>query len=210
MTQVRQELEDVFPYKVVYCSGAEADDCIAVLAQDTPGPHMVITKDKDMVQLMKLDGVKVYSPSKESVVTPTREYTLNKQKVVENVSPELFLLEQIIRGDSGDSVPNILTDDKVFAEKRYQNSISKQFIDKAFQRYEFVKDYKDVCYDFDAETQKNFSRNQMMIDLEKIPTDVRENIHSAHKQAKMCDRRGLFDYCLKHQLRELVKNVGDF
>lgn len=60
---VREELKDNFPYKVVHMEGAEADDIIGALVQNTQEfgnhePVMIISSDKDFIQLHKYSNVK--------------------------------------------------------------------------------------------------------------------------------------------------------
>ena len=61
---------------------------------------LIISSDKDFQQLQSFGNIKQYSPAH-------REYL-----VCEN--PEWYLSNHIIRGDSSDGIPNILSDDDTF------------------------------------------------------------------------------------------------
>lgn len=209
LNQIRNELIEEFPYKVVYTDGAEADDIIAVLTQKTEENHLVVSKDKDMMQLLKLPNVKIYSPTKEKLVTPTREYTKTvnkvKEKIVEDITPNEFLVEQIIRGDRVDSVPNFLSDDNVFAEKRSQKSLDRLYVNNLVTCL-----INKTPVTLTQEQLKNLNRNKKMISLFEIPEDIQDKIVEAYKNAKTTDRNGLFNYFFKNQLKELSDNISDF
>ncbi len=95
---VREEIQDNFPYKVMHEDGCEADDVIAQLAIETQefGKHepvMIVSADGDFKQLQVYKNVKQFSP-------------LLKKFVVEP-NPRTYLAEHILKGDTGDGVPNV-------------------------------------------------------------------------------------------------------
>jgi len=114
---VKDEIKENFPYKVIHEEGCEADDIIGTLVQNTQEfgnfePVMIISADGDFKQLQRYDNVKQFSP-------------LLKKFVVEN-HPRLHLAEKIIKGDKGDGVPNVLSDDNVFIEELRQTPVTKK------------------------------------------------------------------------------------
>ena len=117
LNTVREELRENFPYKVIHVDGCEADDIIGTLVENTNefGNHekvMIISADKDFAQLQKFDNVAQFSP-------------LTK-KFVKEEHPRRFLLEHIIKGDTGDGVSNVLSNDDVFVEGIRQTPVSKK------------------------------------------------------------------------------------
>ena len=90
---IRQELKENFPYRVLEVDGAEADDIIAVLsARAAPNEQvLILSSDKDFVQLQKYQNVVQYSPI--------------LKRYVEAGDPHLYVKEHIIRGDRGDGAP---------------------------------------------------------------------------------------------------------
>ena len=114
LNNIRDELKAHFPYKVVDVYGAEADDIIAVLVRErADDKNMIISSDKDFIQL-HTEHVSQYSP-----VT---------KKVVNGKEPIAYLREHIIRGDTVVMVvPNILSPDDTFTEKR-QKPIRKTVV----------------------------------------------------------------------------------
>lgn len=70
---VREEIKENLPYKVIHLEGCEADDVIGALAMETQefGKHepvMIISSDKDFIQLHKYNNVKQYSPIQKKMV----------------------------------------------------------------------------------------------------------------------------------------------
>jgi 5'-3' exonuclease, N-terminal resolvase-like domain/T4 RNase H, C terminal len=189
LNKIRQELKDNFPYKVIQVEHAEADDIIATLVKEFSYQEkiLILSGDKDFGQLQKYPSVKQYSP------------VLKKYIICTN--PELFLKEHIMRGDSGDGIPNFLSPDNSFVMGIRQSPVtSKKLANWVLQEPE----------QFCNETMlRNYKRNQQLIDLEYIPAviadDVLEQYHSQKK-----DRSKLFNYFVSHKLKNLMEAIGDF
>lgn len=201
---LKRELEEVFPYRVLSIPGAEADDVIAVLCEyyatnelvgttaldeGTPQPILILSGDKDFAQLQRYPNVKQYSP------------ILKKWIKVKN--PELALREHIIRGDVGDGVPNFRSEDNCLAEGVRQRSI----MEKNMPDY-LHKAPKDFCAN--ADEARWFVRNTNLIDFRYIPSSVKEDILKAYSTQVVNSRRGLLDYFIKHRMRNMLECVGDF
>ena len=63
LNKVRQELMDVFPYKTILIDGAEADDIIGCIARNVTNEKiLILSSDKDFIQLHTNPNVKQYSP----------------------------------------------------------------------------------------------------------------------------------------------------
>ena len=94
LNQIRDELKEFFPYKFLEVYGAEADDIIAVLCgelQYDNGKTLIVSGDKDFIQLQKYKNVSQYSP-----IT---------KKFVNGEDPLRYLQEHILKGDSSDGIP---------------------------------------------------------------------------------------------------------
>ena len=80
----------------------EPDDIIALVKYYHQHEDiMIVSGDKDFIQLQQYKNVKQYAP-------------IQKQFVGEDTDPKQYLLEQILKGDRSDGVPNILSEDDVF------------------------------------------------------------------------------------------------
>lgn len=191
MDTLKNELRTHAPYKVIQVPGAEADDIIGHLSQ-VYGPSqkiMVLSGDKDFVQLQTNKNVHQWSPL--------------LKKEISDEFPALSLKQHIIRGDSGDGVPNILSPDDVFVSGGRQKPImEKKLIDWLNKKPE------DFCTSGDM--LRNFRRNEMLIDLKNIPATLRQLIGHSFDTTVHANRSQFMDYLAKSGLKELTSSVGDF
>ena len=186
LDEMISDLRNYFPYKVIKVESAEADDVIAVLNKEVSvNPTLIISSDKDFIQLQKYQGVQQWSP-------------LTKDFVVGN--PEESLWEKLIKGDAGDGVPNILSADDTFVtEGKRQRPISKK-------KMEYWKNNRS---EWTEDMKRNFYRNQEMVNLEHVPDSIRINI--TNQYYKQTPQRGkLMEYFTKKNLKNLMDHIGDF
>jgi hypothetical protein len=57
---------------------------------------------------------------------------------------------------------------------------------------------------------RNWQRNETLIDLNKIPDDIRNEILTDFKNTKTGDRSKLFNYFVEKKLNNLIQSIGDF
>tara|TARA_X000000950_G_scaffold274238_1_gene359040 strand:- start:1673 stop:2530 length:858 start_codon:yes stop_codon:yes gene_type:complete len=193
---IRDELKETFPYKVLQVDGAEADDIIATLVgvvSRTPKLFekiLILSGDKDFIQLQSHDNVKQYSPT--------------LKKYINGVDPNEYKIEHIFRGDRGDGIPNILSPDNTFAEGLRQKPLGKNKINEWKQVGTWPID------DWNDELKRNYQRNSKLIDLDLIPLYIRDNIYYSWKEKSESSRSKILPYFMKHRLRELTERLGDF
>jgi len=189
---VREELAENFPYKMVHIWGCEADDSIAQIVMNTQElgqyePVMIVSADHDFKQLQKFDNVKQFSPM--------------TKKFVKEDNPRLGLMEKILKGDSGDGVPNVLSDDKVFVEGRKQNVLSSK------KKQILLDDPKALG----EEVYRNYLRNKKLIDLSETPETVsKEIINNFMNQNPSGNKGKVFPYLVEKRCRLLVEVVEEF
>ena len=189
ITEIKNEVRDNFPYVVMYVENSEADDIIATLVkQQTEDKYLIVSGDKDFVQLQHYGNVYQWSP-------------LLKGYIGENEDPIKFLREQIIKGDRSDGVPNILSDDEVFVRNERQKPI------KAKQLEEWAE-IENIP--LGAETKKYYNRNKKLIDLSQIPQTIETNIINTYKNYKVKDRSLLLPYFIDKKLKSLIDKINDF
>lgn len=202
MSELREDIKNHFPYKVIHVDSAEADDIIAVLAKYTQDhelkdvglfeekrPVMIISADHDFKQLQKYDNIKQWSPSQKSYVkssNPTRD-----------------LIEKVITGDTGDGVPNICSQDDIFTVEGRQTPFRKSRID------DFVRRGRDACKD-DRE-RHGWDRNIKMIDFESIPEDVKSEIVRQYEDYIVKgDKMSVYNYLVSKRCRLLLNEIEEF
>lgn len=191
MDTIRTELKEVFPYKVIHIEHCEADDAIGTICHEmgevlnTGGEKfLVLSGDKDYIQLQKYSNVDQYDPI--------------RKRWIRNDNPENYLKEHIIRGDKGDGVPNILSPDNCLALGERQKAMTKPRLSKMLKG------------DMDAETQRRFYRNKMMIDLEEIPQKYKDQILVEYYAEKDVGREHLFNFFVEKKLKNLITDIQDF
>lgn len=194
---IKEELRSVLPYKILQVPRAEADDIIAVLCQHfgdyklkTP-KIMIVSGDKDLTQLLKFANVEQYD-------------VLIKKDLITCNNPEAFLREHIIRGDVGDGIPNICTVDEVFmGEKMRQTPIMQAKLNQWI-----VQEPDEFCTT--DRMKAGFARNQLLIDLSKIPEDVRLQVIESYNSATTQDKKKLKNYFIKNKMSEMAREINYF
>jgi hypothetical protein len=203
LNKIRDEIKEKFPYKVIQVDGAEADDIIGTMVRYTqthnlstntldPQPEdvLIISGDKDFVQLQKFSNVKQFSPMMKKFLTTD--------------DPKRVLLEHIITGDSGDGVPNFLSNDSVFVtDGARQKPIRK---DKLAE-WVSLGDPEKFCDDV---MLRNFKRNQMLIDLDQTPVEIQQKIVESYQKGPSGDRRNLLNYFVENRLKYLLESISEF
>ena len=187
--KVRDELKEQMPYRVVDVYGAEADDIIAVLVKNHPDEKMLILSgDKDFIQLQKYSNVKQYAPI--------------QKKWVEGVDPKQYIKEHILKGDRGDSIPNFLSADDTFVNGIRQKPISKKKLS-----YWIASDPKGFCNEYQY---RNFQRNMRLVDFDYIPKEVEDNIMTEFKSVQFVGRHNILNYFIKNKLKDLIGQIQEF
>ena len=189
ITEIKNEISENFPYVMMYIEKAEADDIIGALVfNNTNTPIMIISGDKDFIQLQSNTNVKQYSP-------------IQKVFVGEGLDPKKFLHEQIIKGDRSDGIPNILSPDDIFLTGEKQRPINK----KRLEEWANVSNIP-----LGSETSKYYERNKQLIDLSCMPKELERTIINTYREYKIPNRSKLLPYFMQHKLKALMTNIGDF
>jgi hypothetical protein len=189
ITEIKNEIAENFPYVMMYIEKAEADDIIGALVfNHTNRPIIIISGDKDFIQLQSNKNVKQYSP-------------IQKVFVGEGLDPKKFLHEQIIKGDRSDGIPNILSPDDIFLTGEKQRPINK----KRLEEWANVSNIP-----LGSETSKYYERNKKLIDLSCIPEELERTIINNYTNYKVPNRSKLLPYFIEHKLKALMTNIGDF
>ena len=188
LNKIRNEIKQNFPYKYLEVFGAEADDIIGFLCEENKNEKiMIISGDKDFIQLQKYPNVTQWSP-----IT---------KKQVNGFDPTIYLKEHILKGDTSDGVPNILSPDNTFVDGLRQRPLSRKKIQSWLL---------GGGSDWNDEVKRNFQRNSTLIDLSKTPEKLKNQIRLEYNNAPHGDRSKLLNYFMKNKLKELTENIGEF
>ena len=189
--QLREDLQTHFPYKYIEVLGAEADDVIGVICKYHHAEEkiLILSSDKDFIQLHKYKGVQQYSPM--------------QKKFVRHQSPIAYLKEHTIRGDRGDGIPNFLSADDCLVEGVRQTPVSKKKLEVWLSQTP-----DEICTT--EEMMLRWQRNDKLVNLEKIPQYLIDNILSTYTKEPEGSRKKLYDYFIMNMLSRLTDVITDF
>lgn len=190
---IRTEMIETFPYKVIHFEECEADDVIGVLCHeygvelgDGKEKILVLSGDKDFIQLQKYSNVKQYNPV--------------LKMFVEGKDPYKYLVEHVLKGDSGDGVPNILSPDNCLVVGQRQKSMTAKRLEE----------YSKGPHTMDEETRLRYERNKTLIDLSQVPEHLKKQILEKYNETKDVGRSKLFNFFVQKRLKNLLGDIGDF
>lgn len=216
LNNIQKEIKERFKYLVVNVDGAEGDDVIGVLANyawhqgftNSPSPELgglilesqrsalesyptlIVSSDKDYGQLGYIADQ--YDPKKKTFITSS--------------DPDAALRYLILKGDVGDGVPNILSDDDVFMDKK-----KKQRAVGTKKMIEWNALTEDQLRGSDPVINKNWERNNTLVNLRnKIPADISSKIVYEYKEQIGKTSNGLMDYFFKNHLHKLMQDIQEF
>ena len=189
LNKIKAEFKDNLPYKYLEVYGAEADDIIATLCKNfcNDDKIMIVSGDKDFIQLQKYSNVQQYSPI--------------LKKYVNGHDPVTYIKEHILKGDTSDGVPNVLSPDNTFVDGMRQRPLGKKKIEN----------WLDIDIDdLQDEVKRNYQRNDTLINLDKIPLELETQIMAEFDGAPCGDRSKLLNYFVQSRLKNLMNDIGEF
>ena len=188
LNKIKAEFKNNLPYKYLEVYGAEADDIIATLCKTNQDEKiMIVSGDKDFIQLQKYPNVKQYSPI--------------LKKYVNGHNPDTYIKEHILKGDTSDGVPNVLSPDNTFVDSIRQRPLGRKKIET----------WLDIHIDdLPEEVKRNYQRNDKLINLDNIPEELGKEIMFEFKEAPCGDRSKLLNYFIQSRLKNLTSEIGEF
>jgi 5'-3' exonuclease len=191
-----RELKAYFPFYVFRNEMIEADDWIAVLAKhfsETNDPVVVVSTDRDFYQLQKYPNV-MYQ----------WDHINGKQIKIEN--PINVLKVKVLRGDPGDGVPNVMSDDDTFVcEDKRQKSFGEK------KAWKHVLDNTVETFIEENNLTANFKRNDRLINFDKIPKPISDVIIKKYVTYEMAkDGMKVQAYFHQKNLQQLLGRSREF
>jgi len=194
---VREEIAENFPYKVIRVDKCEADDVIGTIVaskstiQFNVEKIMIVSSDRDFLQLQRFPNVKQFSP-------------LLKKELKEN-NARYYLFNHIIRGDKGDGVPNILSNDDTFVEGFRQTPMSQKKVDG------IIEDLEQGELLYAASWYRNYLRNERLIALSETPQELKNKIINTYeKQDPWSNKSKVLPYLIAKRCNNLIESVQEF
>lgn len=194
MNKIRSELKEYFPYRVIDVESAEADDIIATLVSEfglsinTGEKILILSGDKDFIQLHVYANVKQYDPV--------------RKKWISHDNPEIYLKEHIMKGDVSDGIPNMLSSDNCFVVGERQKPLTKKKIDTYLKL--------DPLNFGNTMIERNYFRNAELIDLNNIPKEIKQKVMDQYHEQVGRDRSKLMNYFIVNKLRNLTEYISEF
>ena len=191
MDLIRNEIAENMPYRVVTLEGCEADDIIGVICKEYSHRDyniLIVSSDKDFIQLQRYPNIFQWSP--------------RTKKFIKEDFPENQLRALIVKGDRGDGIPNILSNDDCLVEGLRQKPMSKKKIMDSLN----ISPEKH----FEGEILRNFKRNETLIDLGCIPDKIEINIRTRYESDQYLGRDRMLNYFIKHRLKDMTESIQEF
>lgn len=185
LNKIRGELKEYFPYRVIDVESAEADDIIGTLCIEYGNTEkiLILSGDHDFQQL-QTKNVLQYNPVMKKYITCN--------------DPDKYLKEHILKGDTGDGIPNVLSDDNSLVLGIRQKPMTQKRLDELS-----VVDSNHPAY-------RNYVRNKALIDLKEIPIHISEQILESYNQQANKKPKNLLQYFINNRLRNLTESIADF
>ena len=188
LNKIKAEFKENLPYKYLEVYGAEADDIIATLCKKYRyEPIIIVSGDKDFIQLHKYTHVDQYSPI--------------LKKFVNGHDPDTYIKEHILKGDTSDGIPNVLSPDNTFVDGLRQRPLGRKKIENWLS--------KDID-DLNDEVKRNYQRNDKLINLDNVPEILEKVIMDEFTKAPCGDRSKLLNYFIQSRLKNLTNEIGEF
>jgi hypothetical protein len=109
-----------------------------------------------------------------------------------------------LNGDSGDGVPNFLSDDDTFVtEGKRQRRLTKKKIEQILScaKPESIMTSSELA---------GYMRNKYLIDFDCIPEDLKEEILGEYSKPIEPTSTQIYRYLMSHKLSNLLNKIGDF
>ena len=198
LNNIRDELKEFFPYKHIRVNRCEADDIIGTICHtegvalgDGKEKILVLSGDKDFIQLQVYANVSQYDPV--------------RKKMIKHKDPAQYLLEHIAKGDRGDGIPNVLSSDDTFVSGGRQKPMRANRLEEIMN---LVQKYNvDELSEYEWAT--GYQRNEILVDLINTPDELQEQILEQF-EVDPGGRDGLFNYFVKKRLNNLIENISEF
>jgi 5'-3' exonuclease len=183
----------------LYEEGLEADDLIAGFVQQySTDEIIIISADKDLVQLLRHPNVGLIDPS-------TGKDRRHDEKVW-NKDAEYFIFEKCIRGDAGDNVQS--------AFPRVRSTRIKKAYDDAFELVNLMNERWTHIDGREFLVKDLYEENKLLMDLELQPECVRNKINETIEREMT--NPGKFSYFHvmkflgKYQLKKIAESIDQF
>ena len=133
----------------------------------------------------------------------TQYNPVQKKYVNDGINPKLYIKEHVIKGDRSDGIPNFLSESDTFVSGKRQKPISKKNIAKWINA-----EPESYC---NEQQLINYHRNQKLIDLACIPSEIEDKIISEYNLLNSHTPNKIsMNYFIENRLASLLNELEDF
>jgi len=165
----------------IYPRQYEADDIVSYICRFTPGKKIVVSVDKDFLQLVNSD-ICLYDPIRKV------EYNVNNfSELTEYTNTRDWLVAKCLSGDKSDNVPGIYKFGKVKIKKYLANELT-----------------------LNEEEQSIFDRNMKLFNLSNMDYDHTEYAYYREQLSvePTIDWKEFMKECKDRSLNQIINNSG--
>lgn len=204
MKVIADEFQKYMPYYCINLNGIEADDSIGILTKKLSldgRPCMIVSSDGDYTQLHKFKQVKQWSPMHKKIVK------------VKHGSASLDLMHKLLKGDRKDSVASVRVRNDFWAnpiEGQRTPPMKAKVIEECADNRDQIKEILEAAYPQDQNLFERFKENEIMIDMECIPDDIKSKVLDHFDNYKLPARGRIYSYFVKSGLSKLMNNINEF
>lgn len=187
--------------------GLEADDLIAGVVQTyTDDTVIVVSADRDMVQLLKYPNVQLIDPASGKDRRKEFDRPLNMSKHAYGGDADLFIFNKCLRGDTGDNVGSA-----------YPRIRTTKILECYEDPYKYTNLMNETWTDQNGREMRVgdvFKENRLLMDLSAQPPEIRQQIAETIKRETA--NPGNFSmfhflkFCGKYDLKNIAKSIEQF
>lgn len=206
VVEFREMLKEYTGLLILQDERLEADDLISGYIQMHPNDsHIIISGDRDYLQLQRFKNVVQIDPIKNKKLTLV-EY---------DHDPNYFMFVKCIRGDGGDNVMSAyprIRETKI--KLAYEDDYECVNVMKHKYEIEYLDEITGAACKKKLNTEAVFEENEMLMDLTKQPDVIQELIVSSIKNS--IETRGTYNmvkflkFCGKNDFQHLIQSIGNY
>lgn len=180
----------------------ECDDLVAAFIEEYPNDkHIIISTDKDFMQLLDNPNVTLIEPDKE------KERTLADW----NGDAKHFMFEKCLRGDVSD---NVQSSYPRIQKKKIDAAWVDPYLKANIMAHEFTVDILTEdggVQTLNYKTQELFDENILLMDLRQQPVQIKKAMKKAVAEAvtnrKSFNLVQFYKFCARHELERISTNA---
>lgn len=190
LNKIREEIKQNLPYTVVHVEHCEADDIIATICLNSTEDVLILSADKDFIQLHN-----------ERVI----QFDPIRKRNVQVEDPKQYLKELVIKGDSGDGIPNALSSDNCFVDGIRQRPVNKNKLST------WLGMSLEQLSSSVPELRAGLERNNKLINLSLIPEQITSKIWNEYQMQLATPKKvNIIGYLQDHKLKTMMEHAGEF